>query len=104
MQASNVCMAAGLHPGTKAYQRCYAANYVNLRANSEQAQNAAIAGAALGVAGGALAGAAIANSNTYYCGGWGPVGARAPIIGVPAAAGEAAGEGRRGPCALGRRC
>jgi hypothetical protein len=73
MQASNVCVASGLHPGTKAYGRCYAANYTNLRANSEQAQNAAIAGAALGVAGGALAGAAIANSNGYYYGGgWGP--------------------------------
>ena len=29
MQASNVCMAAGLHPGTKAYQRCYATNFAN---------------------------------------------------------------------------
>jgi hypothetical protein len=72
MQASNVCVASGLRPGTKAYRRCYAANYTNLRVNSEQAQNAAIAGAALGVAGGALAGAAIANSNGYYYGGWGP--------------------------------
>ena len=27
MQASNVCMSSGLHPGTKAYRRCYAANY-----------------------------------------------------------------------------
>ncbi len=75
MQASNVCMAAGLHPGTHAYRRCYAANYTNLRANSQQAENAAVAGAALGVAGGALAGAAIANSNGYYYGGyggWGP--------------------------------
>ena len=72
MQASNVCMASGLRPGTAAYRRCYAANYANLRANSEQAQNAAIAGAALGVAGGALAGAAIANSGPYYYGGWGP--------------------------------
>ena len=72
MQASDVCMASGLHPGTKAYQRCYAANFSNLRANSQQAQNAAVAGAALGVAGGALAGAAIANSNNYYYGGWGP--------------------------------
>ena len=72
MQASNVCMASGLHPGTHAYQRCYAANYTNLRANSQQAENAAVAGAALGVAGGALAGAAIANSNGYYYGGYGP--------------------------------
>jgi len=77
MQASNVCMAAGLHPGTSAYRRCYAANYANLRANSQQAENAAVAGAALGVAGGALAGAAIANSGPYYGGygpgwGWGP--------------------------------
>jgi hypothetical protein len=69
---SNVCIASGLRPGTKAYQRCYGANYMNLRANSEQAQNAAIAGAALGLAGGAIAGAAIANSNNYYYGGWGP--------------------------------
>jgi hypothetical protein len=46
MQASNVCLASGLHPGTKAYRRCYAANYMTLRANSEQAQNAALAGAA----------------------------------------------------------
>ena len=104
MQASNVCMAAGLHPGTKAYQRCYAANYVNLRANSEQAQNAAIAGAALGVAGGALAGAAIANSNTYYYGGWGPVGARPLLLGSPLRLGRLLVRGRRGPRALGRQC
>ena len=78
MQASNVCMASGLHPGTKAYRRCYAANYTNLRANSQQAENAAVAGAALGVAGGALAGAAIANSNGYYYGGYGGYGGYGP--------------------------
>ncbi len=72
-QASNVCVAAGLHPGTAAYSRCYSANYANLRYNSQEAENAAVAGAALGVAGGALAGAAIANSGPYYYGGgWGP--------------------------------
>jgi len=64
VDAQITCESQGFRPGTKAYQQCQSANYVeNRRANSE-ASAAVATGVAAGVIGGALVGAAA--SRPYY--------------------------------------
>jgi hypothetical protein len=66
MNAEATCSEQGLRPGTERYRRCVNATYRNNRIQSQQAENAAVAGAAVGVIGGALVGAAIADDNDGY--------------------------------------
>ena len=68
--AQSVCLEAGLRPGTKAFERCTNASFRNNVAQSNAAANQAVAGAAIGVLGGAAIGAA-ASRPRYYCHGWG---------------------------------
>jgi hypothetical protein len=63
VDAEITCESQGFRPGTRAYQQCRSANYVeNRRANSE-ASNAVAAGVAAGVIGGAIGAAA---AGPYY--------------------------------------
>ena len=66
--AQSVCLETGLKPGTRAYARCTNASYRNNVAQSNAAANQAVAGAAVGVIGGAAIAASARPS--YYCG-WG---------------------------------
>jgi hypothetical protein len=70
VNAENVCIESGLKPGTKAYARCTNANYRNNVAQSNAAASQVAVGAAAGVIGGAVVGAAAAHPG-YYCRGWG---------------------------------
>ncbi len=65
-RAEDTCSAQGIRPGTARYKRCVQATYSANRQQAQEASNAAVAGAAVGVLGGALAGAAIANDGGYY--------------------------------------
>lgn len=63
VDAEITCESQGFRPGTRAYQQCRSANYVeNRRANSE-AESAVAAGVAAGVIGGAIG---VAASRPYY--------------------------------------
>ena len=75
--AEMTCSAQGLRPGTERYRRCVGVTYSANRQQSQQAENAAVAGVAAGVIGGVLVGAAIDNHHGYYghpyyrhCGRW----------------------------------
>ncbi|MCU4178044.1 hypothetical protein [Bosea sp. BH3] len=61
--AEVTCEAQGFRPGTRAYQQCRSANYVENRRASNEAGNAVAAGVAAGVVGGAIAAGA---SRSYY--------------------------------------
>lgn len=65
--AEVTCDAQGFRPGTRAYQQCRSANYVENRRASNEAGNAVAAGVAAGVVGGAIAAGA---SRSYYRGGY----------------------------------
>jgi hypothetical protein len=63
VDAEVTCEAQGFRPGTRAYQQCRSANYVENRRASNETASAVTAGVAAGVIGGAIAGAA---SRDYY--------------------------------------
>ena len=63
--AEVTCEAQGFRPGTRAYQQCRSANYVENRRASNEASNAVATGVAAGVIGGAIGAAA---SRPYYYG------------------------------------
>ncbi len=65
--AEVTCEAQGFRPGTRAYQQCRSANYVENRRASNEAGSAVAAGVAAGVVGGALI---AADNRAYYRGGW----------------------------------
>ena len=67
--AEVTCEAQGFRPGTRAYQQCRSANYVETRRASNEAGSAVAAGVAAGVVGGAIAAGA---SRHYYGGYYGP--------------------------------
>ncbi|MBB3808895.1 hypothetical protein [Pseudochelatococcus contaminans] len=69
--AERVCLNAGLKPGSRAFDRCANAAYDENRRQSDQAATAVAVGAAAGVIGGAVVGAAAAQPRGYYYG-WGP--------------------------------
>ncbi|MBP1849528.1 hypothetical protein [Rhizobium halophytocola] len=71
--AQMTCSAQGLKPGTSRYEKCVGATYQSNRQQSQQAENAAVAGAAVGVIGGAVLGASLDRHHHYYrrCGPWG---------------------------------
>ena len=52
--AEVTCESQGFRPGTRAYQQCRSANYVENRRASNEAGSAVAAGVAAGVVGGAL--------------------------------------------------
>jgi hypothetical protein len=60
--AEITCESQGFRPGTRAYQQCRSANYVENRRASNEAGSAVAAGVAAGVIGGAL----IAADNRAY--------------------------------------
>ncbi|MGO4669691.1 hypothetical protein AB4Z40_11190 [Bosea sp. 2YAB26] len=62
--AEITCEAQGFRPGTRAYQQCRSANYVENRRASNETASAVTAGVAAGVVGGAIVGAAA--SRPYY--------------------------------------
>lgn len=64
VDAEITCESQGFRPGTRAYQQCRSANYVENRRASNEAGNAVAAGVAAGVIGGAIVGAAA--SRPYY--------------------------------------
>lgn len=73
--AEYTCEAAGLRPGSRGFERCTNVNYDRNRRQSQDAANAVAVGAAAGVIGGAIVGAA-ASQPTYYpyyrrCNRWG---------------------------------
>jgi hypothetical protein len=59
--AEMTCRSQGLRPGSARFERCVGATYAGNRRQSQQAENAAVAGVAAGVIGGALVGAAVSN-------------------------------------------
>jgi hypothetical protein len=61
--AEITCESQGFRPGTRAYQQCRSANYVENRRASNEAGNAVAAGVAAGVVGGALI---AADNRSYY--------------------------------------
>lgn len=61
--AEVTCEAQGFRPGTRAYQQCRSANYVENRRASNEAGSAVAAGVAAGVVGGALI---AADNRAYY--------------------------------------
>lgn len=61
--AEIACEAQGFRPGTRAYQQCRSANYVENRRASNEASSAVAAGVAAGVVGGAIAASA---NRGYY--------------------------------------
>ena len=65
--AEVTCESQGFRPGTRAYQQCRSANYVENRRASNEAGSAVAAGVAAGVVGGALI---AADNRAYYRGGW----------------------------------
>ncbi|RWX76791.1 hypothetical protein EPK99_14030 [Neorhizobium lilium] len=71
--AQMTCNAQGLRAGTRQYDRCVGATYQSNRVQAQQAENNAVAGAALGVVGGAVLGASLNDHPHYYrrCGRWG---------------------------------
>jgi hypothetical protein len=64
--AEVTCEAQGFRPGTRAYQQCRSANYVENRRASNEAGNAVAAGVAAGVIGGAIAASATPRYYGYY--------------------------------------
>jgi hypothetical protein len=68
VNAESVCLETGLKPGTGAYARCKNAGYRQNVAQSDASAGQAMAGAAVGVIGGAAIAASARPS--YYCG-WG---------------------------------
>ncbi|WP_439492286.1 hypothetical protein [Bosea sp. (in: a-proteobacteria)] len=62
--AEITCESQGFRPGTRAYQQCRSANYVENRRASNEASSAVAAGVAAGVVGGAIA----ASANRGYYG------------------------------------
>ncbi|TCR67408.1 hypothetical protein [Bosea sp. BK604] len=69
VDAEVTCEAQGFRPGTRAYQQCRSANYVENRRASNEAGSAVAAGVAAGVVGGAIA--ASAARGPYYGGYYG---------------------------------
>jgi hypothetical protein len=61
--AEITCESQGFRPGTRAYQQCRSANYVENRRASNEAGSAVAAGVAAGVIGGALI---AADNRSYY--------------------------------------
>lgn len=61
--AEVTCEAQGFRPGTRAYNQCRSANYVENRRASNETASAVTAGVAAGVVGGAIAASA---SRPYY--------------------------------------
>ncbi len=61
--AEVTCESQGFRPGTRAYQQCRSANYVENRRASNEAGSAVAAGVAAGVIGGALI---AADNRSYY--------------------------------------
>ncbi|WNJ91112.1 hypothetical protein [Bosea sp. 685] len=71
--AEVTCESQGFRLGTRAYQQCHSANYVENRRASNEAASAVAAGVAAGVIGGVIAGAAVRpyDRRGYYApGGW----------------------------------
>lgn len=67
VDAEITCESQGFRPGTRAYQQCRSANYVENRRASNDAGNAVAAGVAAGVIGGAIVGASTRGySRGYY--------------------------------------
>ncbi|MCO5091462.1 hypothetical protein [Bosea sp. (in: a-proteobacteria)] len=66
--AEVTCEAQGFRPGTRAYQQCRSANYVENRRASNEAGNAVAAGVAAGVIGGAIAASAAPRYGYGYYG------------------------------------
>ena len=66
------CESQGFRPGTRAYQQCRSANYVENRRASNEAGSAVAAGVAAGVVGGAIA----ASADRHYYRGYGYYGPR----------------------------
>lgn len=64
--AEATCEAQGFRPGTRAYQQCRSANYVENRRASNEASNAVAAGVAAGVVGGAIAASAAPRYHRGY--------------------------------------
>lgn len=62
--AEIICESQGFRPGTRSYQQCRSANYVENRRASNEAGAAVAAGVAAGVVGGAI----VASSNRGYYG------------------------------------
>ncbi len=62
--AEITCESQGFRPGSRAYQQCRSANYVENRRASNETGSAVAAGVAAGVIGGAL----VASSNRGYYG------------------------------------
>ena len=65
--AEVTCESQGFRPGSRAYQQCRSANYVENRRASNEASSAVAAGVAAGVIGGALV---AADNRSYYRGGY----------------------------------
>ncbi|WP_377840686.1 hypothetical protein [Bosea sp. UC22_33] len=61
--AEVTCESQGFRPGTRAYQQCRSANYVENRRASNETGSAVAAGVAAGVIGGALI---AADNRSYY--------------------------------------
>ncbi|WP_089174116.1 hypothetical protein [Bosea sp. AS-1] len=70
--AEVTCESQGFRPGTRAYQQCRSANYVENRRASNEAGSAVAAGVAAGVVGGAIA----ASADRHYYRGYGYYGPR----------------------------
>ncbi|NTF11062.1 hypothetical protein G6L37_34215 [Agrobacterium rubi] len=70
--AQMTCKSQGLKAGTKRYDRCVSATYQSNRQQAQQAENTAVAGAAIGLVGGAVLGASLNDHHHYYrrCGPW----------------------------------
>jgi hypothetical protein len=66
--AEVTCEAQGFRPGSRAYQQCRSANYVENRRASNEAGNAVAAGVAAGVIGGAIAASAAPRYGYGYYG------------------------------------
>jgi hypothetical protein len=73
VEAEFTCRDAGLRPGTRAYDRCVNATYARYRRQSDQDASQVAVGAAAGLVGGAVLGAATAPRHRYYyrCNAWG---------------------------------
>jgi hypothetical protein len=61
--AEITCESQGFRPGTRAYQQCRSANYVENRRASNETASAVTAGVAAGVVSGAIIGA---SARPYY--------------------------------------
>ncbi|WP_439496452.1 hypothetical protein [Bosea sp. (in: a-proteobacteria)] len=69
--AEVTCESQGFRPGTRAYQQCRSANYVENRRSSNETASAVAGGVAAGVIGGAIIGSA-ARGPYYRRGYYGP--------------------------------